>query len=216
MVCLLTIGPTRHSLVFVLPTHRGMARLSWAEFHAGVVYSHIPVPARPEVQHCDQYRHAISCCREDVAFVNNIENLKKNLHNVVGWRCSLMCISNRRHGQDNTVLSCLARVCGVKWTQNKSRLSATENCETEQVQLFAVLSCLEMRCELSFVLSWPSFQVATRNCPSPVAVTAASLSVDQMCGTACHTTSQEQTENISVWRWYALAHLLHLRRIWAI
>jgi len=26
---------------------------------------------------------------------------------------------------------------------------------------------------------------------------------------------QEQTENISVWRWRALAHLLHLR-IWVI
>jgi len=60
-----------------------------------------------------------------------------------------MPISHRRRGQDKTVivLSCLvlstSAVSGdVKWTHNKSRLSATENLETEHVQLFAVLSSL--------------------------------------------------------------------------
>jgi len=66
-----------------------------------------------------------------------------------GAAMSLMPISHRRHGQDKTVLSCLVPVCGGKWTHNKSRLSATENFETEHVQLFAALSSLEMRCELS-------------------------------------------------------------------
>ena len=122
MVCLLTIGPTRHSLVFVLPTHRGMARLSWAEFHAGVVYSHIPVPARPEVQHCDQYRHAISCCREDVAFVNNIENLKKK-----SPQCSRLAMfvnvyfkPQTRSRQYCLVLSCPCLRCEMNSEQVKT------------------------------------------------------------------------------------------------
>jgi len=45
--------------------------------------------------------------------------------------------SHRRHRQ----------VCGVNWVGDKSRLSATENFEI-------LLSSLEMRCELSLVLSW--------------------------------------------------------------
>ena len=69
--------------------------------------------------------------------------------------------SRRRHGPDKTVLSCLVRVGGVNWTDDKSRLSETENFETNMFSFFAVLPCLEMRCELSFVLSRPSFQFAT-------------------------------------------------------
>jgi len=53
---------------------------------------------------------------------------------------------------DKTVLSCLVR--GVNWIGDKSRLSAAENFET-------VLNSLKMLCELSLVLSWPSFQFAT-------------------------------------------------------
>ena len=61
--------------------------------------------------------------------------------------------SHCRHRQDKTVLSCLVGVRGVNWIGDKSRLSATENFET-------VLSSLVMRCELSLVFSWPSFQFA--------------------------------------------------------
>ena len=43
---------------------------------------------------------------------------------------------------------------GLNWIGDKARLSATENFGT-------LLSSLEMRCELSLVLSWPSFQFAT-------------------------------------------------------
>ena len=70
-------------------------------------------------------------------------------------RCSLMASSHRRHQQDKTVLSCLVGVRGVNWIGDKSRLSATENFQT-------VLSSLEMRCELSLVLSQPSFQFARK------------------------------------------------------
>ena len=58
--------------------------------------------------------------------------------------------SHREHRQDKTRL---VGVHGVNWIGDKTRLSATENFET-------VLSSLEMRCELSLVLSWPSFQFA--------------------------------------------------------
>jgi len=50
--------------------------------------------------------------------------------------------------QDKTVLSCRCPWCEVNWRQVK-----TENFET-------VSSSLEMRCELSLALSWPSFQFA--------------------------------------------------------
>ena len=66
--------------------------------------------------------------------------------------------SHRQHWQDKTVLSCL--VGGMNWTGDKSRQSETE---TEHVYFLAVLSSLEMRCELSFVLSRRSFQFATRS-----------------------------------------------------
>jgi len=68
---------------------------------------------------------------------------------------NIMPSSHRRHRQHKTILSCLVDICGVNWIGDKSRLSATDNFET-------VLSSLEMRCELSLVLSWPSFQFATR------------------------------------------------------
>jgi len=70
----------------------------------------------------------------------------------------LWCIimpSSHQHGQDKTVLS--VRVGSVNRIGDKSRLSASENFET-------VLYSVEMRCEQSFVLSWPSFQFATRTC----------------------------------------------------
>jgi len=66
----------------------------------------------------------------------------------------LMPHSHRRHRHDKTVLSCLVGIRGVNWIGDKSRLLATKNIET-------VLCSLEMRCELSLVLSWPSFQFAT-------------------------------------------------------
>jgi len=51
--------------------------------------------------------------------------------------------SHRRHRH----LSCLVSVRGVNWIGDKSKLSVTKN--------------FEMRCELSLVLSWLSFQFAT-------------------------------------------------------
>ena len=51
-----------------------------------------------------------------------------------------------------TVLSCLVGVGGVNWIGDKSRLSETENFESEHVIVIAVLG---------FVLSRPSFQFAT-------------------------------------------------------
>ena len=47
-----------------------------------------------------------------------------------------------------------------------SILSSTKNFETVGVSFFAVLSNLEMWCGLSFVLSRPSFQFATRSTTS--------------------------------------------------
>jgi len=64
-----------------------------------------------------------------------------------------MASSHRRHRQDKTVLPCLVGVHSVTWIGDKSRLSVTETFET-------VLSSLEMQCELSLVLSWPTFQFA--------------------------------------------------------
>ena len=51
-----------------------------------------------------------------------------------------------------TVLSCLVGVRGMNRIGDESRLSASENFET-------VLSSLEMRCELSFVLSWGDWKL---------------------------------------------------------
>ena len=57
-------------------------------------------------------------------------------------------------------LSCLVGVGGVNW------LGESQDCRRQKVSklnmfsFFAVLSCLEMRCELSFVFSRPSFQLA--------------------------------------------------------
>ena len=65
-----------------------------------------------------------------------------------------MASSHRWNRQDRTVLYCLVGVRGVNWIGDKSRLSATENFDT-------ALPSLEMRRELSLVLSWPSFQFAT-------------------------------------------------------
>ena len=48
--------------------------------------------------------------------------------------------SHRRHGGDNTVLSCLVRVGGVNRIGDKPRLSATENFETEHVLQFSPVS----------------------------------------------------------------------------
>ena len=56
----------------------------------------------------------------------------------------------RTANNDKTRLFCPVGVRGVNWFEDKSRLSATENFET-------VLSSLEVRCELSLVLSGPSF-----------------------------------------------------------
>ena len=56
----------------------------------------------------------------------------------------VMPISHRRHGKDKTVLSSPCRRCELNWRQDKT-----------------VLFCLKMGCQLSFVLSRPSFQFAT-------------------------------------------------------
>ena len=59
----------------------------------------------------------------------------------------------------NAWLSCFVLSASTVWTEMATKLfrnfqSPTENFET-------VLSSLEMRCELSLSLSWPSFQFAT-------------------------------------------------------
>jgi len=63
------------------------------------------------------------------------------------WTCITCCAMFR-------IVCSSAKFRGVNWIGDKSRLSATENCET-------ILSSLEMPCELSIIFSWPSFQFAT-------------------------------------------------------
>ena len=50
----------------------------------------------------------------------------------------VMPSSHRRYGHDKTVLSRLVGVGGVNWIGDKSRLSETENFETEHVWFLAV------------------------------------------------------------------------------
>ena len=87
---------------------------------------------------------------------------------------------------DETRLSCLVGARGVNWI-DKSRLSATENFET-------VLSSLQMRCELSLVLSWPSFQVFATWLP----IVTSYLATGSRLVHKCIHTADETGQNCSV------------------
>ena len=98
------------------------------------------------------------CTNVNVPGIKHKKGLQTGMEQLEVWIIvrseRLVPSSRRRHQQDKTVLSCLIGIYGVNWIGDKSRLSATENFET-------VLSSLQMQCELSLVLSWPSFQFAT-------------------------------------------------------
>ena len=74
-------------------------------------------------------------------------------------RLSIVACSHRRHGQDNTILSCPCRRCEHNWRQNKTALSHPRlRCEQAiKVNLYSALSynqwCKNVLCFLFFIIT---------------------------------------------------------------
>ena len=67
-----------------------------------------------------------------------------------------MASSHHEYRQHKTVFSCLVLSVFAVWTE----LATSQDCLRLKISK-QFCPCLEMRCELSLVLSWPSYQFAT-------------------------------------------------------